>query len=265
MGFSYLNGAEWAQVTREERFFCAHLYGLLVRDKEKRILSCIRNRDGRELPRAREWEPAFEVCFYRDFSHHWKTKNLYSPKRTFDLCLFSEEVILIIEAKAQQPFHGDQLHGFREDCIKVRNQVGQLARAPAPEVWIIGLASSKYKPPPEVLKEFDGPLLTWRCLSELYDDDKVLLCADRVYDRKERGSWGKNNEGYMRGNELIEAHRRGEDFWVGRQGGLDGSEFGKDLEKGGWQTQQYETSSEHKPPNQNWFLLSSFAAAVEEA
>ena len=265
MGFSYLKGKCWAEVSREERFFCAHLYGLLVRDEEKRILSCIRGHDGREPPRAEKWEPAFEVCFHRDFSHHWNTKNLYSPKRTFDLCLFSEEAILIIEAKAQQPFQGEQLHGFKEDCERVRNQVSELVRTRAPEVWIIGLASSKYEPPCKVLNEFDGPLLTWRCLSELYDYDKVLLCADKVYDPKERGSWGKNNEGYMRGKELIEAHRRGEVFWVGRQGGLHGLKFLHDLRSKKWRTQQYEASSEKARPNRNWISLSDFVAAVNEA
>ena len=34
MGFRYLNGKRWAQVTREERFFCQHLFGLLVEDRD---------------------------------------------------------------------------------------------------------------------------------------------------------------------------------------------------------------------------------------
>ena len=253
MGFSYLRGKGWANVTREERFFCAHLYGLLVRDKENKFLSCIRDHDGREPSRADKWEPAFEVCFHRDFSDLWKVKNLYSPKRTFDLCLFSEEAILIIEAKAQQSFHGEQLHSFKEDREKVRDQVRELTRARAPAVWIIGLASSKYEPSGKVLKEFDGPLLTWRSLSEVYGGDEVLLRADEVY------------EGPMCGQKLIESHLRDEVFWVGRIGGLRGSEFRNDLQSGDWRTRQYETSFKQVPPNRNWFLLSDFAAAVKEA
>ena len=262
MGFSYLDGKCWAEVSREERFFCAHLYGLLVRDKENKILSLIKGHDGREPPRADKWESAFEVCFHRDFSHDWNTKNLYSPKRTFDLCLFSEEAILIIEAKAQQPFEGEQLHNFKEDCQRVREHVRKLNGDRAPEVWIIGLASKKYKPPPKVLTEFCGPLLTWDRLSKLYGDDKVLLRANEVYDSEELDSRGKSNEGYMRGEKLIEAHRRGEVFWVGRQGGLHGLKFRDDLKLEDWRTQQYETSSEQTPPNRNWFSLSDFAAAV---
>ena len=64
--------------------------GLLVCDEENRILSCVKDHDdSREPPRADEWEPAFEACFYRDI---WQLRGregeLYSPKRTFDLCLF---------------------------------------------------------------------------------------------------------------------------------------------------------------------------------
>ena len=106
MGFSYLDGKRWAQVTREERFFCAHLFGLLDEDSEmQKMLSYINDRTGIALPRDVEWELAFEVCFYRDLRHLEKNKGeLHSPKRTFDLCLFSEGAIVILEAKAQQDF-----------------------------------------------------------------------------------------------------------------------------------------------------------------
>lgn len=46
MGFSYLDGEYWAQVTREERFFCQHLYGLLVKHGVSRILPHIGDRVG---------------------------------------------------------------------------------------------------------------------------------------------------------------------------------------------------------------------------
>ena len=261
MGFSYLNGKYWAEVTREERFFCQHLFGLLVCDEENRILSCIKDHDDRrEPPRADEWEPAFEACFYRDIWHlREREGELYSPKRTFDLCLFSEESILIIEAKAQQAFDVKQLESFKTDRDQVRKATG------VQDVRVYGLASSQYEPSDAVLDAFDGPLLTWHSLSELYGGDKVLARADELYDPKELDTWGKNNDRYMCGEELIAAHRRGEVLCVGRDGGLRGSEFRNDLLSGDWRTRQYETSFKQAPPNRNWFLLSDFAAAVKEA
>ena len=110
MGFSYLDGRRWAEVTREERFFCQHLFSLLKTDSENRLLSHINEQAGTTFQMDTEWEPAFEVCFYRDLRRIRKPwKHYYSPKRTFDLCMFSEDAIVILEAKAQQPFEAGQL------------------------------------------------------------------------------------------------------------------------------------------------------------
>ena len=260
MGFSYLDGKRWAQVTREERFFCAHLFGLLDEDSEmQKMLSYINDRTGIALPRDVEWELAFEVCFYRDLRHLEKNKGeLHSPKRTFDLCLFSEGAIVILEAKAQQDFEAKQLESFKSDREKVREitRVGK--------VWLCGLASSRYEPKSFVSKAFDGNLLTWRDLAEIYGDDPVLERADEVYDPEDLGGWGRNNDGaHVSGKDLMAAHRRGEIFCVGRSLGLSGAKFLDDLRSGNWRTHTYETTRTDVPPNGNWFRLSEFAKAVE--
>ena len=260
MGFSYLDGKFWAQVTREERFFCQHLFGLFARDKTRRILSYVNDKVGIALPRTTEWEPAYEVCFYRDLAYLREERDEYfSPKRTFDLCLFSEDAIIILEAKAQQEFKADQMDGFEADREHVKKTTGVSA------VWLCGLVSSKYKPATSISAKFDGRLLTWRDLAELYDDDEVLERANEVYDSEELKTWGKNNDGgYLSGEELIEAYTRGDDnLCVGRHGGLNGSNFLNDLRSGNWRRHPYETTRRHSPPNRNWFLLSNFAKAVE--
>ena len=260
MGFSYLNGKRWAQVSREERFFCAHLFGLLEEDSEmQKMLSYINERTGTALPRDVEWEPAFEVCFYRDLWHLRGSKEkLCSPKRTFDLCLFSEDAIVILEAKAQQAFEAKQLKSFKSDCKDVKKKTG------VGKVWLLGLASSRYKPPPDVSKVFGGPLLTWRDLAEIYGGDQVLERADKLYDPEELGGWGRNNDGgHVSGKDLMAAHRRGEVFCVGRSRGLSGAMFLDDLSSGNWRTHTYETTRTDVPPNGNWFPLSEFAKAVE--
>ena len=181
MGFSYLDGKCWADVTREERFFCQHLFTLAVNDRANGraigVLSHIRDHEGNGLADDVEWEPAFEACFYRDFLHFKGRKDhSYSRKRTFDLAFFSENAILILEAKAHQGFSGSQLAKLKHDCEHVRRVTG------VDYVWVYGLGSSRYTPRRETIKSFHGPLLRWRDLAEDYDGDEVLRRADRIYN-----------------------------------------------------------------------------------
>lgn len=261
MGFSYLSGAYWAQITREERFFCQHLFRLLVNDTENRLLSYINDRARVTFRLDDEWEPAFEVCFYRDFRYFlgdWDQSYHYSPKRTFDLCMLSEKAIIILEAKAQQPFEHDQLESFERDRTAVKEITG------VETVWLGGLVSSKYKPKSSILGTLDDPLLTWHELACLYGQDKILQRADELYVSSEIGRWGENNDGGSRcGEELIDLYEKGEILCVGRKGGINGSRFQQDLQSGSWQTRKYETARTDSPPNQNWFRLSDFARSVE--
>ena len=115
MGFKYLENKNWSQVTREERYFCSHLYHFLI-GKEKEFVNWLNETIGTDFILDQEWEMSFEVCFYRDY---YKLKNIPLPeelrKRTFDLCLFSTNDIIIIEAKVQQPFKEKQINDLRND------------------------------------------------------------------------------------------------------------------------------------------------------
>jgi hypothetical protein len=83
VGFSYLNGKSWTEVTRDERFFCQHLFSLIKRDGPAKFLAYVNRQAGVSLPLDAEWEPAYEVCFYRDLRHlRGRTDPLFSPKRT---------------------------------------------------------------------------------------------------------------------------------------------------------------------------------------
>ena len=117
MGFKYLRNQYWSQITREERYFCSHLYHLLI-GKEKEFVIWLNNTLGEHFNPDQEWEISFEVCFYRDF-YKLNGKDLPEElrKRTFDLCLFSETDIIIIEAKVQQPFKKKQINDLREDVV----------------------------------------------------------------------------------------------------------------------------------------------------
>lgn len=171
MGLTYLgvnsetgNFNSWLDITREERLFCSHLYhdvrsGGLERDFVGWLKSEGTWQDElarQDLKVDQEWEIAYEVCFYRDLlkSRQGKTARQqgYPSKRTFDLCLFSEENIVIVEAKVHEALDSVQLGHF----VKYVNRKGevlsgdkQLVRHLAgggnrPSVCAVALASSKY-------------------------------------------------------------------------------------------------------------------------
>ena len=117
MGFKYLSDKKWAQITREERYFCSHLYHFLI-GKEKEFVDWLNETIVTDFNSDQVWEISFEVCFYRDFYKAFRKKEKPAKdlrKRTFDLVLFSESEIIIIEAKVQQPFKEKQINDLRND------------------------------------------------------------------------------------------------------------------------------------------------------
>ncbi|MCK9357427.1 MAG: hypothetical protein M0R22_09845 [Dehalococcoidia bacterium] len=163
MGFSYLGGKNWLDVTREERLFCAHLYhDIRSGRREQEFVRWLR--DARfwwvkpapeSLNVNQDWEVAYEVCFYRDLlkSRNQSAKLKGFPqKRTFDLCLFSEKCIVIFEAKVHEGFDTEQMSHLttygdeqQQDADGDRQMVRALAGgADGPVVLTVALASSKY-------------------------------------------------------------------------------------------------------------------------
>ena len=141
MGFSYLQGKSWLEITREERLYCAFLYWD-VKDREKDFISWLNDSHGLQLDSDAGWEIGYEVCFYRDLlKSRGESVNptQYSSKRTFDLCLFSEEAMVIIEAKVQQQFKESQIRAFQKDRDDIPKIVDKKI-----DTKIIALASSHY-------------------------------------------------------------------------------------------------------------------------
>lgn len=198
MGFSYLNGYSWSEVSREERFFCSILYEC-IRGKEREFIGWLNKKDSQssenklqfsEEEIASEWEVAFEACFYRDI---FSLNNLpgisyseYSQKRTFDICLFSENRIVIIEAKAQQGFSPKEVKTFIKDKGDIPELLKQTLSKHTIKVDLVGLASSKYignlrkKNTDSILSNFDS-IITWDELSKYFDNNQLLLRADQKY------------------------------------------------------------------------------------
>jgi hypothetical protein len=256
-GLSWLSGKCWWEVSRDERYFCAELYHL-IREDVGRFIRYLNSNHDAELDSGANWEVVYEACFYRDLWHmRDRSDTLFSPKRTFDLALFSDNDILLIEAKAHQGFNQTQLRAFARDADEVLRLTG------VRKVRLAALVSSAYQAPRSVADCFDGPHLQWRDLAQFYGNNEKLLRADKLFEANGTWSAANNVGGHMKGTDLLAAFESGERFLVGRGGGLYGPRFCKDVATGSWRNQSYETNRDAaQPPNQNWFTLEEFARCV---
>lgn len=195
MGLTYLNDKNWSDITREERFFCAELYSA-IKDNEAEFVKWLITLDTMSkvpLNADQEWEIGFEVSFYRDLLHDKdeKVKNEDCKEaRKFDFCLFSEDQIVIIEAKAQGQFKPKQYEKFEQDKACVTESI-ELARGRKSDVkvYIIALATTEYfGNVPVYGKErrvpavFDGHF-SWKDLSGSSFRRDSFLRANKIYKK----------------------------------------------------------------------------------
>ncbi|MFC2014257.1 hypothetical protein ACFLU8_05265 [Chloroflexota bacterium] len=188
MGLSYLKGKNWIEVTREERLFCSYLYCDIQKDVNsflKLLKTQPQNYRGKVLSNLNnygDWEIGFEVCFYRDIYYLYKSTGetaseslaSFPLKRTFDLCLFSESRIIIIEAKVQQGFDDKQIKYFLDDKNKYIPEIlGILGKTV--QVDVVALASSQYfkNCTQDTINSFDA-YITWQQISEKYKPLKKI-------------------------------------------------------------------------------------------
>jgi hypothetical protein len=261
MGFNYLGGKRWSQVTRDERFFCQRLYELVNTEPVGEFAQYMSDQLDLELPVHEEWEIGFEVCFYRDlWQHRGREGALYSPKRTFDLCLFAESAIVIIEAKAAGGFDPDQNETFKRDVEEVRRLTG------VGDVYLVCLCSSKCENDKSSKETFGRRGLHWDQLAQRYNGDEILQRANGIYVKSQPfSSRGPYSDKRLSGAALLEAFQGGAEWWVGRGGGgISGKLFLEDIRVGRWKTQVYEVNTTaDSPPSPNYFSLAQFVRAVE--
>ncbi len=192
MPINYLNNKTWWQITREERFFCAHLFFLIWNDLRK-FLEWFKAQHYAEMKLDKQWEIGYEVCFYRDylFAKGESVKKIKKPqKRTFDLALFSDDELIIFEAKVYEDFDTKQVEVFKADADKIAELLDKPIR-----IKIYALACKSYfdhsnafkywdkkdQNTPSKSKCFDDKI-TWKELADFYQDD-ILYRAEEV--RKE--------------------------------------------------------------------------------
>ncbi len=183
MDIPYFNGLSWKDLSRDERFYCFCLYQN-AQDSPRQFAELVAEKAGLNIESTDDWDIAVEVCFYRDYLWH-KGKPVhgsgFSPKRTFDLCLFSPNTIIIIEAKVDQPFDAEQNKVFAEDAKKIR----KLLKNETIKIYLVALASSKYfradtnNGNGNSLLPFDGHI-SWSDMYQKYGN-AILSQAENLY------------------------------------------------------------------------------------
>ncbi len=114
---------KWSKITREERFFTSVLFYDILHD-DKPILDLLGNRI-EDISNLSLVDVGYEVCFFRDAYHAKpaliKERQQLLEKQTFDLALWlSDQSLVIIEAKAQQGFHMDQIKALQQSREIIR-------------------------------------------------------------------------------------------------------------------------------------------------
>lgn len=185
VGPKYFRGSNWQQLTREERVFCAELEFCIRKDTESFVKLLMREAN---LPAhlSGPWYSAYEVCLYRDFLHRYSPNEKcdYSRKRTFDIALFSDDAIVIIEAKAAEVFSADQAQYFKRDLIDLPRLLGADV-----QVFLVALGSRTYFENYRqvgrgiALEPFENRYLTWEAVAKQYPGVPLLERACQVYEK----------------------------------------------------------------------------------
>ena len=200
----------WLDISREERLFCAHLYEFLRKkgncgkfidslDVASKDVTSGEVEVSQDTLRKDNYEVGYEVCFYRDLAHAHGKSDLISREsglktRAFDLCLFGQKHMVIVEAKAHSSFNSEQLEWLGCEKKKIKRLFEELGVASQDvEIVVVCLASSilfcgehpKQKEHTQKVKDHCDFLTTWKSLSQINNNDpefsRVMKRADCCY------------------------------------------------------------------------------------
>lgn len=178
----YLDKLNWTDITRDERFFCSELYRV-VYGCELEFVHWLKKIISLDLNTSNDWTIVPEVCFYRDYEMHFPdsiTSDMYSPKRTFDICLFGDEQVVIIEAKSHQEMPLAEARRIQNDAANVQCILKLRSRPTT-----VALVSDDYRDNHQLysrkkpLSYFDG-VITWGELENKYNN-KIFWRANSIY------------------------------------------------------------------------------------
>lgn len=171
----------WEDISREERFFTSMLFHDVRNESDPFVgfLATKLNLD----PAPKFVDIGYEVCFFRDAAFDGLIeREVEFEKQTFDLLIsLSDARMVIIEAKAQQPFGTEQL----EKLAQARSIIQVSKLWPVKTISLVGLHSSIYSPGMTTKDYFDATL-TWNDVAKAYPANQdIYHRADSLYDDRE--------------------------------------------------------------------------------
>jgi hypothetical protein len=180
--YAYLRNKSWSEITREDRYFCAELY-FDIKDNPKSFVEFLNKKLEKGFNINQQWEVGYEVCFYRDYLFSIGepvklkyNKQKYPQKRTFDLCLFSDTDIIIIEAKADQNFSKSQMKSVKKDKNLLTRLLKENGKAPSINIFLLCASTNK--------QEIKGyKKFYWKDLVSIYNNS-IYAVADNLPSRK---------------------------------------------------------------------------------
>jgi len=173
---SYFQNKTWnEEISRTETLFCTELFSLLKeKDNLSKFIKTFKLKHG-------DYDVGYEAFFYRDLSKEYNIKWEKFLHRAFDLALFSENDIYIIEAKAHDGFNNKQLGSFKEDKKLVLEILRKVNSKIKVDVHLLALISSNYDPKPETRNKFEK-IITWKEVYELYGIE-IFNRADKIHNK----------------------------------------------------------------------------------
>ncbi len=191
MGIDYLKNNSWSQITREERYFCAHLF-FLIRNDLRKFLEWFKTNHYNDMDLDKSWEIGYEVCFYRDYVNHFKPegksirKTEFPQKRTFDLALFANDELIIFEAKVHEDFDTKQVNSIIDDKgpLTSTKSIRKLLNQNISIKTLVIASESYFKHSATFRSEWLRPeiidgKISWKDLADFYQDE-VLYRAEAV-------------------------------------------------------------------------------------
>lgn len=190
MGHKWLDGKNWKDVTRTERYFVWKLASVIETNPVKFLRWINENTDlgigklinGRHKPA--NFEVATDVRFFNDYRRFANANPAMAnhpglDNSELDLVVFSPKVIVVFEAKSYGRFEGEN-----GQLVQTRDRLPKIRDITDCKVEFVGIYSSKYSPKKKTLAPLSGSV-TWLQIYEFYKANPscsgIFLRADRCF------------------------------------------------------------------------------------